>query len=72
LCKLAKEHSVSVILDAVLNHKASADRTERCKVIEVDEEDRTKKVSDEYEIEAWLGFDFPGRGDKYSSQKYHW
>jgi alpha-amylase len=25
-----------------------------------------------YEIEAWLGFDFPGRGDKYSKQKYHW
>jgi alpha-amylase len=23
-------------------------------------------------MEAWLGFDFPGRGDKYSSQKYHW
>lgn len=25
-----------------------------------------------YEINAWLGFDFPGRGDKYSSMKYHW
>lgn len=24
------------------------------------------------EIQAWLGFDFPGRGDKYSRQKYHW
>lgn len=34
--------------------------------------DRTKEISDPYEIEAWLGFDFPGRGDKYSSQKYHW
>lgn len=23
-------------------------------------------------MEAWLGFHFPGRGDKYSAQKYHW
>jgi alpha-amylase len=23
-------------------------------------------------MEAWLGFEFPGRGEKYSSQKYHW
>jgi alpha-amylase len=29
-------------------------------------------VSDPYEIDAWLGFDFPGRGHKYSAQKYHW
>lgn len=24
------------------------------------------------EIEAWIGFDFPGRGGKYSAQNYHW
>lgn len=29
-------------------------------------------ISDAYEIKAWLGFDFAGRGDKYSKQKYHW
>lgn len=34
--------------------------------------DRTKEISEPYEIKGWLGFDFPGRGDKYSSQKYHW
>lgn len=34
--------------------------------------DRNKKVSDVYEINGWLKFDFPGRGDKYSKQKYHW
>jgi alpha-amylase len=57
---------------AVLNHKAAADHKERCEAQEVDENDRTKTVSDPYEINAWLGFDFPGRGDKYSEQKYHW
>lgn len=30
------------------------------------------KITSPYEIDAWLGFDFPGRGDNYSTQKYHW
>jgi len=72
LCKVAKENGVGVYWDAVLNHKAGADRTERCRVVEVDENDRTQEVSDPYEIEGWLGFDFPGRGEKYSAMKYHW
>lgn len=72
LTKVAKEHGVGLYWDAVLNHKAGADRTEKCRVVEVDTNDRTKEISDAYEIEGWLGFDFPGRGDKYSSMKYHW
>ncbi|MBN4842017.1 hypothetical protein H4F85_28230, partial [Citrobacter braakii] len=24
------------------------------------------------EIEGWVGYNFPGRGDKYSSMKYPW
>lgn len=72
VAKVAKEHGVGLYWDAVLNHKAGADKTERCRVIEVDSNDRTKEVGEPYEIEGWLGFDFPGRGDKYSSQKYHW
>lgn len=34
--------------------------------------DRTKEVGEPYEIEGWFGFDFPGRGDKYSKMKWHW
>lgn len=56
----------------VLNHKAAADHKEKCRAQEVDPNDRTKAISDPYEISAWVGFDFPGRGDKYSKQKYHW
>lgn len=56
----------------MLNHKAGADHTEKCRVVEVDENDRTKEISEPYEIEGWLGFDFPGRRDKYSDLKYHW
>ncbi|KAL2878374.1 hypothetical protein SGCOL_006345 [Colletotrichum sp. CLE4] len=72
LCKVAKENGIGVYWDAVLNHKAGADKTERCRVVEVDENDRNKETSEPYEIEGWLGFDFPGRGDKYSSMKWHW
>jgi alpha-amylase len=72
MCKVAKENRVGIYWDAVPNHKAGADKTERCRVVEVVEHDRTKEASDPYEIEGWLGFEFPGRGDKYSSLKYHW
>jgi len=58
--------------DAVLNHKAAADHREKCLAQEVDPNDRTRRITDTYEIDAWVGFDFPGRGDKYSAQKYHW
>lgn len=34
--------------------------------------DRTKDIGEPHEIEAWLGFHFPGRGEKYSSMKWHW
>jgi alpha-amylase len=56
----------------VLNHKAGADYKEKCRAQEVDPEDRTKTISDPYEIDAWLGFNFKGRGGKYSKQRYHW
>jgi alpha-amylase len=72
LSKKGKEIGVGLYWDAVLNHKAAADNKEKCMAIEVDENDRTKEVGEPYEIEGWLGFDFPGRGDKYSSMKYHW
>ncbi|KXS96627.1 hypothetical protein AC578_10444 [Pseudocercospora eumusae] len=55
LSKKAKELGIGLDWDAVLNHKAGADRREKA-----------------HAISAWLGFDFPGRGDKYSKQKYHW
>ncbi|OBT79222.1 hypothetical protein VF21_01713 [Pseudogymnoascus sp. 05NY08] len=68
----AKEVGAGIYWDAVLNHKAAADHKEMCRAEEVNNEDRTQKVSEPYEIDAWVGFDFPGRGEKYSAQKYHW
>ncbi|KAL8694917.1 MAG: hypothetical protein Q9218_000488 [Villophora microphyllina] len=72
LVKSANDAGVGIYWDAVLNQKAGADRTERCQVVEVDPNDRTRATTDAYSIDGWLGFDFPGRGNKYSTQKYHW
>lgn len=58
--------------NTVLNHRAHADKKELCSAQEVDPHNRYRAVSDVYEIEAWLGFDYPGRKGKYSTQEYHW
>ncbi|KAH8827374.1 putative alpha-amylase [Flagelloscypha sp. PMI_526] len=70
LIKKAKEKGIVSYIDAVLNHKFGADRAETFAVTEVDTSDRNKEVSDLYDIEGWTGFDFAGRGDKYSKMKY--
>lgn len=66
------KYQISVYLDAVMNHKAGADYTEKFMVKEVDPHDRSKYISDAYEIEGWTGFNFPGRKDQYSDFKWHW
>ncbi|PLS03298.1 alpha-amylase [Neobacillus cucumis] len=58
---------IKVYVDVVMNHKAGADETEQFKVVEVDQEDRTKTISEPFDIEGWTKFTFPGRGGKYSS-----
>jgi len=49
-----------------MNHKAAADELETIKVVEVNPEDRSKEISEEFEIDAWTKFTFPGRNGKYS------
>ena len=66
------KYEISVYLDAVMNHKAGADETEKFLAQEVDPDDRNKPVSDPYEIEGWTKFNFEGRNNKYSDFKWHW
>ncbi|KAJ6532771.1 alpha-amylase [Mycena vulgaris] len=68
--KKAKEYGIVSYVDAVLNHRFGADRIETFGAVEVDNDDRTKEISDKYDVKGWTGFDFPGRGDKYSAMKY--
>ncbi|MCI5839952.1 MAG: alpha-amylase [Peptoniphilaceae bacterium] len=70
--KVLHENNIKVYGDVVLNHKAGADYTEKFKAIMVDQNDRTKDVSGELEIEGWTGFEFSGRNNKYSDFKWHY
>lgn len=65
------KRGMQVYADVVLNHKAGADRAEKFKAVMVDENDRTIEVGEPIDIEGWTGFDFPGRGDKYSDFKWN-
>lgn len=65
-------NQISVYLDAVMNHKAGADYTEKFMAREVNPEQREEVETEPYEIEGWTGFNFPGRGERYSAFKWHW
>ncbi|PPQ82627.1 LOW QUALITY PROTEIN: hypothetical protein CVT26_001438 [Gymnopilus dilepis] len=69
-CKVAQEHGIDILIDAVLNHKLGADRTEAFQAVPVNGENRLKDTGRPREIEGWTAFDYPGRGDKYSTLKW--
>ena len=66
------KHGVQVYLDAVMNHKCGGDYPEKFMAQQVDPSNRNEPVGEPHEIEAYTGYDFKGRGDKYSDFKYHW
>ncbi|KAI1916371.1 hypothetical protein LOZ61_001025 [Ophidiomyces ophidiicola] len=69
----ASETGIRIVWDAVLNHKAGGDNKETCLAMRTSSSNRLIDCDEEpREIEAWLGFEFPGRGDVYSAMKYHW
>lgn len=70
--KKLREHGVSIYIDAVMNHRAGADETETFKAREVDNDDRSKLISDAYDIEGWTKFTFPGRKAKYSKLQWNY
>ena len=51
--KVAKEHGIDVLIDAVLNHKLGADRREKFRAVQVDDKDRRVNVGPVKEIEGW-------------------
>lgn len=63
----AQKAGMVVYVDVVVNHKGGADEKERVKVWRVNPENRTEVQGEEFEIDAFTKFTFPGRGGKYSS-----
>jgi alpha-amylase len=66
----ARAAGLKIYIDVVLNHMGGAEEKERIKVRMADPEDRTKLGPEEFEIEAYTKFTFPGRNGKYST--FNW
>ncbi|HEX3935390.1 MAG TPA: alpha-amylase, partial [Puia sp.] len=64
--KAVHDAGMAVYVDVVHNHLAGADEPELIKVRKVDPEDRTKFISEPFDIEAYTKFTFPGRKGQYS------
>ncbi|RYF23155.1 MAG: alpha-amylase [Flavobacteriales bacterium] len=64
--KALQEQGILVIADTIFNHKAGGDELEKITVKRVKDDDRNEFISDNFEIEAWTKFTFPGRQGKYS------
>lgn len=70
--RAAKQAGIQIYLDVVFNHKMGADAPEEFEAVPVDPNDRNRVLGGLERIKAWTQFTFPGRGDKYSSMKWHW
>lgn len=66
------KYQISVYLDAVMNHKVRGDYTEKFMAQEVDPNERDKPLGEPHDIQGWTGYNFPGRGDKYSNFQWHY
>ena len=67
-----RENGVQVYADVVFNHKMAADYEEEFDATPFDPNNRFHAMGGPRKIKSWTGFDFPGRGDRYSSMKWHW
>jgi alpha-amylase len=70
--KAAQSAGIRIYADAVFNHKLGADEEEECQATPLNPDNRNEQIAEYQTIKAWTHFTFPGRGDKYSSMKWHW
>ena len=67
-----RQNGIQIYADVVFNHKMAADYEEEFLAIPYDPRDRNRPLGEARTIKAWTGFNFPNRGDKYSTMKWHW
>ena len=67
-----KNNGIQVYGDVVLNHRMAADFSETVKATPFHQNDRLHPIGPLQEIEAYTGFNFPGRRGKYSDFEWHW
>lgn len=67
---VAHENGIEVYADIVLNHKGGGESSEIISAVPVDSNNRNNPTGEKREIEAYTVFNFPNRGNKYSSYKW--
>lgn len=70
--KQAQQAGIRVYADIVMNHKIGGDAEEEFEAIPYSLENREQQIGDKETVKTWTHFSFPGRGDRYSSLKWHW
>lgn len=70
--KALRQAGLRTYADVVFNHKMGADAEEEITAAPFNPDDRNHCLGEQQRIKAWTHFSFPGRGDKYSSMKWHW
>lgn len=70
--KAVQNAGIQVYADTVFNHKNGGDEAEDVEAVPVAWDDRNRETGPLQQIKIWTHFTFPGRGDKYSSLKWHW
>lgn len=70
--KVVQAAGIRVYADAVFNHKLGADEEEEVEATPFSPDNRNEAIGEYQTIKAWTSFTFPGRGNKYSSMKWHW
>lgn len=70
--KAAQEAGIRVYADVVFNHKLGADAEEEAEAIPIDPNNRNAPIGAYQKVKTWTQFNFPGRGDKHSTMKWHW
>ena len=69
----AHDAGIEVYADVVVNHKMGADYRQLLHNVQiVDKHNRNQPLSDYHSKELWTYYNFPGRGDTYSSMKWEW
>jgi alpha-amylase len=68
----AQKAGMQIYADIVLNHKNGGDETEEVEATPVAWDNRNSDIGGAKTIRIYTYFGFPGRGDKYSSMKWHW
>jgi alpha-amylase len=70
--KAARAARLQVYADVVFNHKMGGDAEEEFEAIPFDPNNRDRPLGNAETIKSWTRYDFPGRGNQYSSMKWRW